>query len=60
MANHVENSLAVKIVLSDGFSEHVVDSGMRLTRTDLIRIGNFDRIKEDLRTLINVWKEAED
>lgn len=56
MANHVEHSLAVKLVLTDGITEHAIDSGLRLTHTDLTRIGFFNRLKSDLRKLVEAYK----
>jgi hypothetical protein len=58
MSGQVENSFAVRLVLSDGIVEHTLDSGTRLTRTELKELGGFDQLKADLKRLIEAYRAA--
>ena len=52
-----EHSLAVKLLLDDGYSSHVVDSGLRLTHSQVNRLG-FDKLKADLAALIRTYQQG--
>lgn len=53
-----EHSFSVKLLLEDGYSQHVIDTGIRLTHTQCNAIG-FDKLKADLAALISAYDKPE-